>query len=140
MRLDDYCHRLNAVARDSITRRRERILYSQDLMLHVSPLKTVWLLKSRADAWHTALGKCIAQAIADGRNTVARHIAMLDALNPMAILQRGYSITRTLPAQSIVYSADQVDIDQRLEVLLGKGKLSVVVNTRETDLNQKAPS
>ena len=135
MRLDDNCHRLNKVARDLITHRRERIVYFQDLIFHVSPLKAIWMLKSRTDAWHTALGKCIDQTVGDRRNAVARHIAMLDALNPMAILQRGYSITRTLPAQSVVYSADQVDNDQRLEVLLGKGKLTVVVNTRETDSN-----
>jgi exodeoxyribonuclease VII large subunit len=57
-----------------------------------------------------------------GRRAVAfKNESMLDALNPMAILQRGYSITRTLPGQSIVRNARQIKIDQNLEILLGRG-------------------
>jgi exodeoxyribonuclease VII large subunit len=55
---------------------------------------------------------------------------MLDALNPMAILERGYSITRTLPDRSVVRSAKKVTIDQNLEILLGHGQLTVVVTGR----------
>ena len=60
---------------------------------------------------------------------------MLEALNPMAILQRGYSITRTLPARSVVRSTRQVKIKQKLEVLLGKGQLTVTVNEKQKPPN-----
>ena len=60
---------------------------------------------------------------------------MLEALNPMAILQRGYSITRTLPARSVVRSTRQVKIEQKLEVLLGKGQLTVTVNEKQKPPN-----
>ena len=60
---------------------------------------------------------------------------MLEALNPMAILQRGYSITRTLPARSVVRSTRQVKIEQKLEVLLGKGQLTVTVNEKQKTPN-----
>ena len=53
---------------------------------------------------------------------------MLEALNPMAILKRGYSITRTLPGRKIVSNAAQVKRHQSLEILLGGGKLSVKVD------------
>ena len=56
----------------------------------------------------------------------------LVALNPMAILQRGYSITRTAGKgdQQIIMNSDLVDIDQHLEILLAKGLLRVKVQDK----------
>ena len=52
---------------------------------------------------------------------------MLEALNPLAILKRGYSITRTIPARTIVRDAGTVRPAQPLEILLGNGRLTVTV-------------
>jgi len=53
-------------------------------------------------------------------------------LNPMAILQRGYSITRTVDKseQQVIMNADRVDINQNLEILLAKGLLRVNVQDK----------
>jgi exodeoxyribonuclease VII large subunit len=53
--------------------------------------------------------------------------ATLTALNPRAVLQRGYSITRTLPDHAIVRDSAVVRDGQPLEVLLAKGALQVKV-------------
>jgi hypothetical protein len=66
----------------------------------------------------------MSRKIQDGRAVAFKNESMLAALNPMAILQRGYSITRTLPGQSIVRNARQIKIDQPLEILLGRGTLT----------------
>ena len=49
----------------------------------------------------------------------------LDLLNPTAILSRGYSITRTIPDNSVVRNAKEVAHGQDLEILLGTGSLTV---------------
>jgi exodeoxyribonuclease VII large subunit len=49
--------------------------------------------------------------------------ARLNALSPNAILDRGYSITRTIPEAVIVRNPRQVDIGQDLEVMVAKGAL-----------------
>ncbi|MEA3231766.1 MAG: exodeoxyribonuclease VII large subunit, partial [Thermodesulfobacteriota bacterium] len=56
----------------------------------------------------------------------------LAALNPMAILQRGYSITRTVNKgkQQVIMNADRVEINQHLEILLAKGLLKVNVQDK----------
>lgn len=56
----------------------------------------------------------------------------LNALNPMAILQRGYSITRTIDngKQQVIKNADTVETDQQLEILLAKGLLRVNVQAK----------
>jgi len=56
----------------------------------------------------------------------------LNALSPMAILERGYSITRTTgkEGQSIVKNADTVETGQQLEILLARGLLRVTVRDK----------
>jgi len=57
----------------------------------------------------------------------------LSTLNPMAILQRGYSITRTVnkgEQQQVIMNPDRVEINQNLEILLAKGLLKVNVQDK----------
>ena len=59
-----------------------------------------------------------------------RQQTKLETLNPMAILSRGYSVTRKIPQGAIVTDSAQVDLNQRLEILLAKGRLSVEVHQK----------
>ena len=48
----------------------------------------------------------------------------LEALSPIAILERGYSITRTIPDSKVVLNPRMVSINQDLEVMVAKGTLT----------------
>jgi exodeoxyribonuclease VII large subunit len=48
----------------------------------------------------------------------------LQTLSPVAILKRGYSITRTLPDLNLVLDPRTVSIGQDLEVMVAKGTLT----------------
>lgn len=130
MRLDDYSIRLLAVFKDSLARKRERVAFRRDRLMHASPLKGVVALKEHVMGVENKIVGALNRLLQDKRAAIVRHAAMLEALHPMAILQRGYSITRSLPDRSIVRCADGVKIDQNLEVLLGKGKLMVTVTKK----------
>lgn len=45
----------------------------------------------------------------------------LESLNPLNVLKRGYSITRSLPAKRVVKTSASVKIDQKVEVQLSSG-------------------
>jgi exodeoxyribonuclease VII large subunit len=56
--------------------------------------------------------------------------ARLEALSPIAILERGYSITRTIPDLKVVRDPKRVSINQELEVMLAKGSLTCRVKEK----------
>jgi len=104
------------------------------MLMHVSPAKTVASNQEHVITYYDGLVTHINHLIREGQNTISRQLSMLDALNPLAILQRGYSITRTLPDRSVVRNAKKVTIDQQLEILLGRGKLAVTVVEKTSEV------
>lgn len=134
MRLDDYSIRLASSIMGTLAYKRERVSYGNNLLVHVSPSKTVATVKQHVIARQHALRSHMRYLIKNRQAVFDSKRSMLDALNPLAILQRGYSITRTVGDQTIVRRAKTVNIDQQLEVLLGRGKLVVTVNERTTDM------
>jgi exodeoxyribonuclease VII large subunit len=67
------------------------------------------------------------------RSTMRAFALKLDALNPLAILKRGYSVTRGLPEKHVVTHPSQVALHQDVEVLLAGGVLTCNVKGKSTD-------
>ena len=55
----------------------------------------------------------------------------LDSLNPWAVIERGYSICRKLPHLEIIKKLEQVEIGNKIEVILSNGKISGKVDKKE---------
>lgn len=53
--------------------------------------------------------------------------AVLNSLSPLAVLQRGYSITRKLPSGEIVRSAGMLKANEELNIQLAKGRFQARV-------------
>jgi exodeoxyribonuclease VII large subunit len=95
---------------------------------------------ARLAAWRRQLDHLDTRLHADARRVVdrARHrlgavAGRLESLSPLAVLSRGYSITR-LPSGDVVRSARQVTAGTRVNVLLHEGDLDCrVEQTRHRD-------
>ncbi len=135
IRLDDYSIRLLGSISKTLAQNRERACMRHHILLQGSPLNTVTGMQTRLVAWQRALNTEISRTIRAAHHSVATHVAMVAALSPLAIVQRGYSITRTLPGQSIVRRAESVKMGQHLEILLAHGKLTVSVTDTMIERN-----
>ena len=133
MRLDDYSIRLLSSINRALTRRNERLAFQHNMLMHVSPAKTVASMQEQVNTLQDASIRQINRLLREGQTAISKNVSMLAALNPMAILNRGYSITRTLPDRSVVRGAGQVSIDQHLEILLGRGRLTVTVAEKKNE-------
>jgi exodeoxyribonuclease VII large subunit len=132
MRLDDYATRISQSMREGLIRSRERVEFRHAMLMQVSPNKTVAAQKERLLTIQRELAGLMDRILKQRQADLARHTGVLDALNPMAILKRGYSITRSLPQRGIVKTARQVTIGQSLEIVLGTGQLTVSVKDKQS--------
>jgi exodeoxyribonuclease VII large subunit len=54
-------------------------------------------------------------------------VARLNALSPLNVLQRGYSIARKMPSHAVIRDAGEVSIGEDINIMLYKGELSCKV-------------
>lgn len=66
--------------------------------------------------------------------------AVLCAVNPSAILKRGYAIALSVPDGKVVMDAKQLKKGQYLEIQLAKGKIDAIVEKITTDNSKKESS
>lgn len=135
MRVDDYSMRLFSSITSALTRRNEHLAFEHNMLMHVSPAKTVASMQDQVNTLHQTSIRQINRLLREGQTAISKNISLLDALNPMAILRRGYSITRTLPDRSVVRGVNQVTIDQNLEILLDRGRLTVTVADKKNQVD-----
>ena len=132
-RVDELTARLRREMRNEVGRAHHRVVLATRALRASDPVarlagdrhrlenlqsRRITLLHRRRDRAHSAL-----------RTAVGR----LDSLSPLAVLGRGYSLTRT-PAGDIVHSPAQVRVGDAIRVLLQRGSLDArVTETREQD-------
>ncbi len=123
LRLDDLTSRLNRCVRFNLDRNAERLQWWYDRLLVNSPVtqmqNTKVIINQNINKLLELNEKNIQLKSARLRELSAR----LKTLSPIAILERGYSITRTLPDAKIVLDPESVALDQNLEVIVSKGAL-----------------
>ena len=61
------------------------------------------------------------------KQAVAAHMTALDALSPLAILTRGYSVLYTIPSGRVVRSASELKVGDLLQARLSEGSLRCLV-------------
>ena len=79
------------------------------------------------DAVAERLGRRAEAQVADGRRALALLAGRLDALSPLGVLTRGYSLTRTIDGH-VVTRASEVAPGDRLTITLREGALEATVD------------
>ena len=123
LRLDDLSARLNRALLFRIRRERKQLDFWQDRLAANTPRILLRKTKKQLEQTYNNLLKSLIIYKHSRKIRIRELTAKLEALNPLAILARGYSVTRTIPDAMIVKDSQSVALDQDLEVMLAKGRL-----------------
>jgi exodeoxyribonuclease VII large subunit len=88
-----------------------------------NPVKTALKAKLELKQSNTKIQIYMMNLISRNKSQLQQMHAELQALNPAAILQRGYSITRTFPEGRVIRHTDEVEIHQQVDVMLATGSM-----------------
>lgn len=93
--------------------------------------------KSQLDAYSVRARHALKLNLERKKNQVDRVIARLDALNPLAVLARGYSITQHDRDQSVIYRADQAQPGDLIKTRTSSGTIISRVESIAPALDQE---
>jgi len=123
LRTDDFLSRLIRTFKKNILQQNERLEWRRDRLNSHNPLIYTKKGNEKLEQNYNNLLTYIKICLNKNKFLLRELNARLYALNPKAILARGYSITRTIPDAVIVRNTKQVKIGQDLEVMVSKGSL-----------------
>ncbi|MBK7143521.1 MAG: exodeoxyribonuclease VII large subunit [bacterium] len=96
------------------------------------PLDRIQQLQQTLDYTRKALDNAGKYHFDAHKNRLSLFISQLEALSPLKVLARGYSVARKLPAGPVLVAHNEITPGDRLETVLAKGKIiSVVESTTE---------
>jgi exodeoxyribonuclease VII large subunit len=98
----------------------------QDIETRLSPIRrkdAIYQLHQTVDALDTTCRTAVKRRINDSERDLHTLAQRLNALSPLATLQRGYSISRKTDG-AVLTSAEQVSIGDRVEIQLANGHLA----------------
>jgi exodeoxyribonuclease VII large subunit len=130
LRLDDFTTRLNRSGRLKVHLEKANVMNLRRCLFSNNPISKVNEYKLLVNRYDGILLKNLRKNISDNKIKLSSALASIDALSPLAVLRRGYSIVRSLPEQRIVMRAQDVQQGDILEVLLSEGVLKVLVDNR----------
>ena len=133
LKLDDLTARLNRALRHRIRRERENRDFWDDRLGANNPKHLLENIKKQLEQNYNNFIKSF--EIYTNLNQMKNRelAAKLAVLSPLAILARGYSITRTIPEKTVVKDPGVVALDQELEVMVAKGRLFCRVKGKSSD-------
>ena len=123
LRVDDLVNRFRILTSWILKRKRERSSDISERLYLQSPIQRVKNLRLSILETGKRLGLNISNSIEIQRQKVEGIFGKLEALSPLSILQRGYSITRKLPSLQILRDVAYVKEGDKVEVKLHKGAL-----------------
>jgi exodeoxyribonuclease VII large subunit len=128
--IEDATERLRAAADERIKKNGQRL---EKLVNRISPLQLASKLNEKKTRLAILREKQIAAInnVVDAKNSKLRiGMASLDALSPLSVLSRGFSIVET-EAGAILRDAADVKANEDVKIRLGRGKIKAKVTTVE---------
>ena len=130
-RLERAAEALPASPRRGLLRSRNRLALAASRPVFSKPGELLVGHKAECEAIRARLVVAAVRAVEKKTGTLEKVKARAEALSPLAVLHRGYSITFDRDTGRVVRSSDEVDIGTPLEIRLGHGTLGAEVTGKE---------
>jgi exodeoxyribonuclease VII large subunit len=127
IRLDDLSARLAYSLQQGLRRRQDRFRLHQGGLLLLNPAKRLEEYSQKFAQVLRRLSVSVQQEIRISRQKVEGVMGKLFTLSPLAVLERGYSITRVLPSREIVRRADDLKVNGLVNVKVHRGEFTARV-------------
>jgi len=127
MRLDDLSSRLTFTLQQARLRKMERFKLQQGSLLLLQPGKQVDDYSRQATQLWRRLTVTAQKELRLSRQRMEGIMGKLFTLSPLAVLERGYSITRILPSQQIIRQAEDLKVNDRVNVKIHRGEFTARV-------------
>ncbi len=127
LKLDDMYGRLLRSTEWLITDKAKKLKLAKAGLVHSSPVQRMGTYRQNIAYAVGSMGKSIFSEIRHKRVVSEALKRRLMDLNPMAILQRGYSIARLLPSGKILKKSSDAKAGDKVKIVLAKGELSCEV-------------
>ncbi|OOG26168.1 exodeoxyribonuclease VII large subunit [Thioalkalivibrio denitrificans] len=132
-RIDELERRLLLAMDHGLRHRHARLARLTDRLGHRSPALALERLSARREQLTLRLRSAVRQRLDRLDSRLSAAARALNSVSPLATLGRGYSILTTAEGQ-VIRDASQVQVHDRVEARLGKGRLSCRVVQKEQDL------
>jgi exodeoxyribonuclease VII large subunit len=133
LRIDDLNLRLIRTFGNRLRRERVDLEFRCDRLQANTPRLLIRKIKNQLEQNYNNLMKSFIILNSSKQIKIRALTAKLEALSPVAILSRGYSITRTLPDARVIKDTRTVSLNQDVEVMVAKGRLFCRVKGKSPD-------
>jgi len=124
----EWIARLDGMIGVALTDRRLNLQERRSELLHLSPQRVVQNDRQLLDAFSDRANRAITSASRLRRTHLEGMHSRIQALNPLAVLQRGYALVQS-PDGRLVRSVEQLHPAQEIAIRLADGSIQAQVNT-----------
>jgi len=128
--LDDRVERLQRAWRRDMDGRRTLNGHLVDRLRRCHPAMNIGTLRQKVVQLEKEISQQMVHHISVMRHRLERWAGKLDALNPLAVLSRGYSIAYRLRDGRIIRRSSEVEPGEKVHVRLGEGTMECRVTDR----------
>jgi exodeoxyribonuclease VII large subunit len=130
---DDLLGRLVAGTRRMLERKHTSLGSMERDVLYKSPLTRIDRIRDRLEQRAGKLERATREDLELRRRALERSMDRLEAMSPLKILRRGYSIVRRLPSMDIIRDSRAVRRDEMVDVKLHQGRLVCRVESTQDE-------
>ncbi len=123
LKLDDFNTRVSHSIFQTHSYYKEKLNWLNQRLQSNKPVHEIVDARTKIESLNTLLNYSVLNRINQFKIECQRMNVKLQAFNPKAVLDRGYSISRSLSTNKVITNPKEVSVDDTIEITLSKGQL-----------------